>query len=250
MANSENSKREKIQRLIQRIKAQIVLSANNTEVEQLVDNLYYLREPSDVNPLKQVRSKYQGFTSEEVKTQYEKILTEITRLNNVDEIEPKLDDCFDLLDLLTIPNLIKDKYKEQPTQLQGSLGKYDFTINKLLRKLMRDGGNNNFIILKLDGKAGYYLQFSGVKGDTRIRFEVVGNKNLASEHQLSTKTHHWLLNYGWALDQGEEEENYYRWEDLDSEKAIEQIIEILQETTQEAFGNSLSQQTHFTLNLE
>lgn len=121
------------------------------------------------------------------------------------------------------------------------------TLYNLLKKLMNEGGNDNFLVIQLD--ENYYIQAASSKGSLSLLCEAVSNKYLPPHKELNTVQHQRLLALGWNTP-NPSSENYWTDTPLITDEVIVQTVQRISATMKEVYGFNGLNNNMITLNLE
>jgi hypothetical protein len=120
-------------------------------------------------------------------------------------------------------------------------------IYNILKKIMLEDGDNNFIIIALNDD--YFLQAAAYKETNELIFEAVSNKFLSPEKCLNEIQQNGLVNLGWKAPDSKHE-NYYFGVDFISDKSLIGAVELITKTAREIYGVNEINHKMLTINIE
>ncbi len=101
-----------------------------------------------------------------------------------------------------------------------------------LKRLSREGGNHNFVIIKLSRQ--YYIQIACEFGSNHFLFEAVSNYYLSIRKQLSTTLQEAIVDLGWKIPEGKG--NYSIETDINLDEDYTFYIDLIRNTAKEIYG--------------
>ncbi len=123
-------------------------------------------------------------------------------------------------------------------------------IAAMLRRIVEEGGEHNFVILFADESKNYFVQFAGSRGQAIVRGEAVSNHYLEPAHMLSPRRSKALLALGWNPPTPDQSPNFYRDWDARSEKTRRQMARLAMQTLVEIYGLPPTERVGFELRLD
>lgn len=114
-----------------------------------------------------------------------------------------------------------------------------------IQQLITEGGDQNFLIINLKGKA--YIQFAGEKGSQKIYAEVSGNNPKTNLHLSSAQTEQ-LQQLNWTLSTTPHHNNYSQNLVISNDEDLKNL-EVLIQKTASIFDTPMSAY-NYQLNLQ
>ena len=123
-------------------------------------------------------------------------------------------------------------------------------ITLALRRIVEEGGEHNFFILRADEAKNYFVQFAASRGETTVRAEAVSNLYLEPAHMLSPRRSKALLALGWNPPTPGQSPNFYRDWDVRDEKTRRQMARRAMRTLVEIYGLAPTERVGLSLHLQ
>ena len=123
-------------------------------------------------------------------------------------------------------------------------------ITVALRRIVEEGGEHNFFILRADEAKNYYVQFAASRGETTARAEAVSNLYLEPADMLSLRRSKALLALGWNPPTPGQSPNFYRDWDVRDEKTRRQMARRAMRTLVEIYGLAPTERVGLSLHLQ
>jgi len=127
------------------------------------------------------------------------------------------------------------------------------TLNEIvtsLRRILNEGGKNNFVIFESDKNKNYYIQFAGAPTyPSSLHAEAVGNGVLLPEFKLNENKIILLKSLGWNLPDGSNS-NFYREYKVINDNSLIGIANDVIRTFVDVYNCSLVDNLNIKLNLE
>ena len=118
-----------------------------------------------------------------------------------------------------------------------------------VRRLLNEGGENNYLVLVSDQERNYYVQVAGMRGGDGVTVEAVSNTFIQAGQALSNAQTGQLASLGWNRPDAEFP-NFYRLMDVISDNDYAVIARLLMRTLVEVYGMDRDDLIHFELHLE
>lgn len=109
-------------------------------------------------------------------------------------------------------------------------------IATMLKRILEEGGDHNFIILPGDEAKNYFVQFAGSRGEAIIRGEAVSNLYLEPAHMLDPKRSKALRALGWNPPTPGQSPNFYLDWDARDARTRRQMARLAVRTLVEIYG--------------
>ena len=109
-------------------------------------------------------------------------------------------------------------------------------IATMLKRILEEGGDHNFIILDADEAKNYFVQFAGSRGEAIIRAEAVSNLYLEPAHMLDRRRSNGLLALGWTPPTPGQSPNFYRDWDARDARTRRQMARLALRTLEEIYA--------------
>ena len=123
-------------------------------------------------------------------------------------------------------------------------------ITLALRRIVEEGGEHNFFILRADEAKNYYVQFAASRGETTARAEAVSNLYLEPADMLSLRRSKALPALGWNPPTPGQSPNFYRDWDVRDEKTRRQMARRAMRTLVEIYGLAPTERVGLSLHLQ
>ena len=117
-----------------------------------------------------------------------------------------------------------------------------------IRKINKEGGENNYLILHIERSKNYYLQFGGQKDTNYIYAEVVSNAYLSEGNKLSDHQMDIIKNLGYK--QEFEGENFIQYFTIDTQDQFDDLIKNITRILKQVFSVLSEKQIEIDINLE
>jgi ATP-dependent helicase IRC3 len=126
----------------------------------------------------------------------------------------------DNLQLLTI--------KENATK-----GSSNNEIYKMIRKLMQEDGESNFMVIQLD--KDYFIQVAGVKNSSELICEAISNKFIPTQRRLNEGQLRRMIELGWEIPK-KSDYHYFMEVTVSSDESLVDLVQTITMTAQEIYG--------------
>lgn len=119
----------------------------------------------------------------------------------------------------------------------------------VLRRLVEEGGDNNFAIFWGDRERDYYAQVAATRGEPTLYGEAVGNSSLKKKYQFDESRTIQMEFIGWKRPGGGEPNFWRNWSPASDEER-DAVAGMILRTLTEMYGVGREQEIEVELNLE